>query len=149
MNIYSEYLTSVGIDSETLINKIEKTFKAATNLCSEQINDIFISDWVDENKRIYENLYLFTTNYIIESANFSTDTNINIEITILKERVKYIFVKYADYFDKANAASRLSIRFYTNGGAYEMRAAKENCDKLIVVYNNYIKPNISKIPIPE
>jgi 3-deoxy-D-manno-octulosonic acid (KDO) 8-phosphate synthase len=124
--------------------------RAARRICPEEIQSIYISDWMQtEGQRAYEHLYLFTNTYIIESANFATDTNVNIEVTVLKDRVKYVIVKYNDYFEKANTASRLSVRFYTNGGAYELKGAKENCDKLIEVYDKYVRPNISKVPIPE
>ncbi|MBI4284814.1 MAG: hypothetical protein HY670_02805, partial [Chloroflexi bacterium] len=101
-----------------------------------------------EGQRAYEHLYLFTNTYIIESANFSTDTNVNIEVTVLEDRVKYVMVKYNDYFEKANTASRLSVNFNTDSGAFELKGAKENCDKLIEVYDKHVRPNISKIAIP-
>jgi hypothetical protein len=147
---YLDYLNSIDINTETLFNKIDATFRAAVRISQEEIQDIFISDWIQtEGQRAYEHLYLFTNTYIIESANFTTDTNVNIEITILKERVKYALVKYNDYFEKANTASRLSVFFITNGGAFKLTGAKENCDKLIEVYDKYVRPNISKVPIPE
>jgi|SRR4030042_1928840 hypothetical protein len=147
---YLDYLNSIDINTETLFNKIDATFRAAVRISQEEIQDIFISDWIQtEGQRAYEHLHLFTNTYIIESANFTTDTNVNIEITILKERVKYALVKYNDYFEKANTASRLSVFFITNGGAFKLTGAKENCDKLIEVYDKYVRPNISKVPIPE
>ncbi len=147
---YLDYLNSIDINNETLFNKIDVTFRAAVRISQEEIQDIFISDRLEnEGQRAYEHLYLFTNTYIIESANFATDTNVNIEITVLKDRVKYVIVKYNDYFEKANAASRLSVFFITNGGAFLLKGAKENCDKLIEVYDKYIRPNISKVPIPE
>ncbi|MBA7713091.1 hypothetical protein ES703_122089 [subsurface metagenome] len=147
---YLDYLNSIDINTETLFNKIDATFRAAVRISQEEIQDIFISDWIQtEGRRAYEHLYLFTNTYIIESAHFTTDTNVNIEMTILKERVKYVMVKYNDYFEKANTASRLSVFFITNGGAFKLTGAKENCDKLIEVYDKYVRPNISKVPIPE
>jgi len=147
----AEYLALIEINTEALIKKIEKTLLAAKRICPEEIQSIYVSDWIQtEGQRAYEHLYLFTDTYIIESANFSTtDTNVSIEITVLKDRVKYIIVNYNDYFEKANAESRLSVFFITNGGAFGLRGAKENCDKLFEVYDKYVKPNISKIPIPE
>ncbi len=150
MNVHIDYLNSIDINTKILIDKIEKTLRAARRICPEEIQSIYISDWIQpEGQRAYEHLYLFTNTYIIESANFTTDTNVNIEITILKERVKYALVKYNDYFEKANTASRLSVFFITNGGAFKLTGAKENCDKLIEVYDKYVRPNISKVPIPE
>jgi hypothetical protein len=149
MNEHIDYLNSIDINTETLTNKIEKTLRAAKRICPEEIQSIYISDWIQpEGQRAYGQLYLFTNTYIIESANFSTDTNVNIEMTVLKGRVKYVLVKYSDYFEKANTASRLSIRFDTDSAAFELKGAKENCDKLIEVYDKYVKPNISKIAIP-
>jgi hypothetical protein len=150
MNLYIDYLNSIDINTGTLITKIEKTLRAARRICPEKDQSIYVSDWIQtEGQRAYEHLYLFTNTYIIESANFSTDANINIEVTILKDRVKYVLVKYNDYFEKANAESRLSVTFLTNGGAFQLKGAKENCDKLIEVYDKYVRPNISKVPIPE
>ena len=144
MTMFGEYLSSIGI------NKVERTLIAAERLCPEKMEEIFISDWIPaEGQRGYENLYFLTGTYIVESANFSTDTNINLEITVLKDRVKYILAKYNDYFEKASAESKLSITFYTNGGSFAMKATKENCDNLVEVYEKYIKSNISKTPIPE
>jgi hypothetical protein len=93
-------------------------------------------------------LFLFTDTYIIESANFSTDANVNIEMTVLKDRVIYVLVKYNDYFEKANTASRLSVDFHTDSGVFELKGTKENCDKLLQVYDKYILPNISKVALP-
>jgi|GEM_PF-1618283 len=149
MNVYIEYLNSIGINTDTLINKVETTLRAARRICPEEIQSIYISDWIQpEGQRAYEHLYLFTNTYIIESANFSTDTNVNIEITVLKDRVIYVIVKYNDYFEKANTASRLSVNFHTDSGVFELKGAEENCNKLIEVYEKYVRPNISKVAFP-
>jgi len=149
MNVYIEYLNSIGINTDILIKKVETTLLAARRICPEEIQSIYISDWIQtEGQRAYEHLHLFTNTYIIESANFTTDTNVNIEITILKERVKYALVKYNDYFEKANTASRLLVRFDTDSASFELKGAKENCDKLIEVYDKYVRPNISKVALP-
>lgn len=149
MNEHIDYLNSIGINTDTLTKKVETTLRAARRICPEEIQSIYISDWIQtEGQRAYEHLYLFTNTYIIESANFSTDTNVNIEVTVLKDRVKYVIVKYNDYFEKANTASRLSVFFGTDSGIFELKGAKENCDKLIEVYDKYVRPNISKIAIP-
>jgi hypothetical protein len=148
MKKYIEYLKSIEINADTLIKKVETTLQAAKRLCPEPIQSIYISDWIQtEGKRSYEHLYLFTNTCIIESANFSTDTNVNIEITVLKDRVIYVIVKYNDYFEKANTASRLSVDFHTDSGVFALKGAKENCDKLIEVYDKYVKPNISKVAL--
>ena len=150
MSEHIDYLNSIGINTDTLIKKVETTLRAARRICPEEIQSIYISDWIKpEGQRAYEHLYLFTNTYIIESAHFTTDTDVNIEVTVLKDRVKYVLVKYNDYFEKANTASRLSVFFITNGGAFALKGAKENCDKLIEVYDKYVRPNISKVPIPE
>jgi hypothetical protein len=149
MNVYSDYLNSIGINTDTLIKKVETTLLAAKRICPEEIKSIYISDWIQtEGQRAYEHLYLFTNNYIIESANFTTDTNVNIEITVLKDRVIYVIVKYNDYFEKANTASKLSLYFRTDVGVFGLKGAKENCDKLIEVYDKYVRPNISKVALP-
>lgn len=106
MNVYIDYLNSIGINSDTLTKKVETTLRAAKRICPEGIQSIYISDWIQpEGQRAYEHLYLFTNTYIIESVNFTTDTNVNMEMTVLKDRVKYVSVKYNDYFEK----SRYSI----------------------------------------
>lgn len=149
MNEHIDYLNSIGINTDTLIKKVETTLRAARRICPEEIQSIYISDWIQpEGQRAYEHLYLFTNTYIIESANFTTDTNVNMEMTVLKDRVKYVSVKYNDYFEKANTASRLSVRFDTDSASFELKGAKENCDKLIEVYDKYVRPNISKVAIP-
>ena len=149
MKVYVDYLNSIGINTDTLIKKVETTLRAARRICPEEIQSIYISDWIQpEGQRAYEHLYLFTNTYIIESANFTTDTNVNIEVTVLKDRVKYVIVKYNDYFEKANTASRLSVIFHTDSGEFELTGAKENCDKLIEVYDKYVRPNSSKVALP-
>ncbi len=149
MNVYIDYLNLIGINTDTLIKKVETTLRAARRICPEEIQSIYISDWLQtEGQRAYEHLYLFTNTYIIESANFATDTNVNIEVTVLKDRVIYVIVKYNDFFDKATTASRLSVLFHTDSGVFNLKGAKENCDKLIEVYDKYVRPNISKVAIP-
>ena len=149
MNMYTEYLDSIGINTATLIKKVETTLRAARRICPEEIQSIYVSDWIQpEDQRAYEHLYLFTNTYIIESANFTTDANVNMEMTVLKDRVKYVSIKYNDYFEKANTASRLLVRFDTDSSSFELKGAKENCDKLIEVYDKYVRPNISKVAIP-
>lgn len=149
MNVYIDYLNSIGISTDTLIGKVETTLRAARRICPEEIQGIYVSDWIQpDGQRAYEHLFLFTSTYIIESANFATDTNVNIEITVLKDRVKYVIVKYNDYFEDANTASRLFVVFHTDSGVFELKGAKENCDKLIEVYDRYVRPNISKVALP-
>jgi hypothetical protein len=150
MNNLYDYLNSIEISTDTLKTKIKDTIEAAKMICPEESKDIFISDWVQtEGKREYEHLFLFTDNYIVESSNFSTDSNINVEATILKERVKYINVVFNKKYREDDPSSRITIFFTTNGGAYELKSAKNNCGKLLEIYKKYIQPNISRTPIPE
>lgn len=149
MKEFMEYINSIDISTVTLGTKIDMTLKAARKTCPEEILDIFISDRVDnEGSRSYEHLYLFTKTYIIEVANFSTDPSLSIELTILKDRVRYVLVKFDEYFEKASEKSRLAISCHTDAAHFEFKAAKENCNKLFEVYEKYIRPNISQISIP-
>lgn len=149
MKQFMEYLNSIGINTVTLGTKINTTLQGASKICPEEILDIFISDRVDNGgSRSYEHLYFFTKTYIVEVSNFSTDPSLNIELTILKDRVRYVLMKFNEYFEKASETSRLSIRCYTDTAQFEFFAAKENCNKLFGVYEKYIKSNISQISIP-
>ena len=106
--------------------------------------DVFVSEYLDDGVRRYENVWFFTSDsyYALEAHDFIR--NDHVDITPITGRVKNLIIRKRDYdFESATEKSRLSIEFVTNLDLEgEMKACKENCDHLKYIILTYFKPNL-------
>ena len=133
---FIEYLNNIEITEENLHERIANIFLFYTNnLCPEPIQDIFVTDYMTEELREYENLWFFSENYVMEAKKFISEDNF--DITPLRE-INRIEIQKTDYdFIKSNVRSRCILFCDSASMIVEMKASKENCDYLKIINSKY------------
>lgn len=140
------YLNEIDIVSNTLLKRIEFIYTLFSDMCPDKIEDIFIEDYLKEDgTREYEDLWFFSNLYCLEAKKFLTQ--IDLDVTPLKQQITYWSVKIQDFnFKESSEKSRFSLHFETlRGVTGDFKASKRNCDYLQVIISKYIKVN--QIPL--
>jgi hypothetical protein len=140
---FKVYLKSIGI-TDTLIKRVEMINDFYQDICSEEITDIFMNDFIrDDGTREYDSLWLFSKTYIMEAKSFISKDDF--DVTPLHKKVTYIMLEKQDYdFVKATEKSRASLKLtFNNNLSGKLKSSKENCDFLRDVLRKHIMPNLS------
>lgn len=136
------YLNAIDITTRAYLKRIELIYTLCSDMCPEEIEDIFVEDYFKEDgTREYDNLNFFSKGYCLGAPRFLTQTEIIIA-PILK-RITLWQVKAQDFdFNKASANSRLTLDIKTiHQTEGNFKAARENCTYLQAIIKKYIKPN--------
>jgi len=136
------YLKGVDIVTRTLLKRIEFIYTLCSDMCLEEIEDVFVTDYIKgDGTREYENLWFFSKGYCLEAKKFLSQ--IDLDITPIKNRITYWTVTAQNFdFKKASENSRLNLAFNTvQGISGDFKAARRNCDYLKALINRYVKPN--------
>lgn len=138
---FFDYLKLLGM-SEVITNRVDKILTIYNRIFEIDVEDIFISEYIKEDKeRVFENLWLFNPQFAMEAKNF---VNVDdFDLTTMKNSVAYWQIKKQNYdFKEPNEKSRLSLllRFLEDISG-DLKASKENCTKLMYIFQKYIKPN--------
>lgn len=140
---FEEYFKLIGINAVDYLKRIETIIEVHSNICQEEINDIFVDEYIKEDgTRDYSDISFFSNEYNFAAIRFLTEDNF-----VLTKRMKYvdaIIIKKKNYdFKKATENSRLNIEIRYNSDLHGIfKASKENCDHLKHIYFKYIAPNI-------
>ena len=141
---FKKYLTSIGI-GKPVAERVEAAYQFYKNILEmvdDEVKDIFITDYIKkDNSREYENLWFFSEKYVMEAKLF-----INMDdFDFMPSRgLKYLRIDKQNYdFKQATDQSRMSVEY---GGqdmlSGELRASKENCDRLRYITIKYLMPII-------
>lgn len=139
----NQYLESIGI-AGALTEKVEKVASFYTQYLGIQFNDIFISEFVNkEGSRFYENLWLFNDNFCYEAKLFMTTEDFDTDV--IKNSVIWFNIKKTE-FDIIGNVSNDNSRMFLEFGLKtdrrgDMKASKENCKQLSLIFKKYIQPN--------
>jgi len=139
---FSNYLASIGI-KDLFYRRVEEICLLLGNLLDEEILDIFVSDYVQEDgTRIYDNLRLFTARGLIEADRFLTHDEFFFSDTRKCSPIAWE-LKTRDYdFQQATVKSRMSLRVaFTSDIRCEFKASQENCDFLRSLLVKYFVSN--------
>lgn len=144
---FASYLNSIDMSS-TLIKRAADVFRFYAEICPEEITDIFVSEYVnEEGQREYENLWILSPNYVGEAHNFLDKDDF--DLTRIARNVNILRVRKEEYdFTAATHKSRLRLEFLfrIQGqlGAVKgaMKASGRNCDYLKAIVLKYIVPNL-------
>jgi hypothetical protein len=139
---FLEYLKSIGITAPELIAKVEEALALGTKLCPEDIQDIFISDYImQDGSREYEEFAGFSEHFVTRVTPL-VPAPINCFMRKLIPEQATIQINPVDYdFDHATEKSRLVIAITRSFNTYTAKAAKSNCDHLWEIYQKYLVPN--------
>ena len=141
---FLEYLNSIGITAEEYLKRIETIIEFHSNICQEEIIDIFVDEYIKEDgTRDYDDINFFSNEYDFTARQFLIEDKF-----VLTKRTKNaiaIIIKKNNYdFKKATENSRLNLEVrYDISKLYAIfKASKENCDHLKQIYFKYLAPNI-------
>lgn len=137
------YLNDIGITIDILKKRIEQIIDYASNLCNEQLNDIFIEDYIEKDgTREYTHLRLYYKNYILIAFDFIT--KFNFALVKAESKIFHIQYKFENYdLKNSNEKSQINILVTFVKTSYaDMTASKENCDYLMKIINKYYLPNL-------
>lgn len=139
---FIDYLNNLNI-TETLQKRIEYIYEVFEVMCSDEIVNIFVTNYIKGNgSKEYENLWFFSTKYAMEAKNFiKTD---DFDITPIKNRINYWNIKMENYnYQNATQTSRLFLTFKSNVHIdFTFKASEKNCDYLRDIIQKYVKPNL-------
>jgi len=136
------YLELLGM-GEALQKRVEDIFKIYTKVFETQVNDIFISEYIDsENKRIFDSLWFFNAEYLMEAKKFVNEDDF--DVMRVKNHVVYWQVKKENFdFNEPTDKSRLALYAKnTDDMSGTFKASKENCTQLMYILKKYIYPNL-------
>lgn len=140
---FKEYLSAVGLVA-SLIERVESIHDFFVALCSQEIKNVFITDYVKEDGgREYESVWFLSDDYIMEAKQFIAQDLF--DITPLRKSVAYFEIKKQDYdfTDSTNDKSRCYLRVkFLNAIDGEFKASKENCVQLKKLIAEHFKPNL-------
>ena len=138
---FLKYLESIGM-TKTPLKRVETIYAFYTEMCPDEITDIFVTDYITEDgTREYQNLWFFSTKCCMEAHSFITEDHFDMDV--MRGGVHSWEIKKQDYdFKKATAKSRLHLKFYMSHPRFgELKAAKENCDYLKNIILKYVVPS--------
>lgn len=141
---FTNYLRTIGMTTEVILKRIETIYEFYKEMCPDEIMDIFVTDYIKEDgTREYENLWFFSDKYCMESKQFITKDEFDIALI---KKISYVRIKKQDYdFKKAIEKSRIILHVgFEHPITGEIKASKENCDFLKVIFLKYVKPNLNE-----
>jgi len=139
---FLKYLESIGM-TKTLRKRVETIYAFYTETCPDEITDIFVSDYIKEDRtREYQNLWFFSPKCCMEAHSFITEDYFDIDA--MQNRIATWEIRKQDYdFKKATEKSRLHLVFWLPPDRHaEFKASKENCDYLKDIFLKYVVPNL-------
>ena len=142
---FEVYLASIDLSSQTVKDNIELVIRYATKLCKEEVTDIFVEDYYKDNgSREYGSLWLISKGYLCEARNFRSTVEYDIDVAPIKNGVIYLRIYLKNYdLEETSNESRVRVMFADKQSTdYELRATSKNCNKLMELIENYIKPNM-------
>lgn len=138
----NKYLMTIGM-TNALIKRVKEIIAFYEGHVTDKVEAVFVSEYIDEeDKRIYQNLWLFTEGLAMEAKNFIGEDIF--DCALLTQNVTYWEIDKTEYdFESCNSKSRMRLRCEFGVIKGEMKASKENCDALRGVLKNYILPNLT------
>ena len=141
----NKYLTVLNF-SPPLKDRTWEVISFYRDICSQDIKNVFITDYLDEeNKQIFENLWLFSENNSMEAKDFISQDNF--DFVPHKDKMTRWVIRKQDYdFIDTNSNSRLNINVsYSVLGediTGNFKASGINCMYLKDIFMTYLMPNV-------
>ena len=108
---WATYFKSLGM-SRVLINRAAQASQALSNISQEDIQDVFVSEYINQDGiREFEHLYFFTPSQIIRATRFAVDDILDADAL---HQLRNLVTHRTHYdFEKANDKSRLTVKYTT------------------------------------
>ena len=140
-----EYLTkTIGLAGAAL-DRAKETCAIYEEFLGWEIEDIFVSEYLDGETRIYESLWIFAGELLGEAKAFITDQNY--DIIRLKTSIEYVNFISKDFFmsgEQSNNESRLTVVFISQRmTSSTLKASRSNCIYLRNILRDRLLPNVA------
>lgn len=135
------YLKSIGM-TQIFVNRVDEICQFYENILKtkldDEIIDIFVTDYITkEEKREYENLYLFSKKFFMEAKLFITQDDF--DMLPISENITYLKITKQNYdFMVSSEKSRLNVHFVSGMSGGDLKASGENCNYLKEIYFKYM-----------
>jgi len=127
-----KYLDAIGI-KKLIQERIEEIYEFYSRICPEDIEDIFINEYIKEDgTRVYDALRFYSKNFTMLATDFLHMDTFFFAAN-MAEKPLSIMIEKKDYdFKKANVKSRMNVKIYWTITPVPsiLKASKENCDYL-------------------
>lgn len=136
---WRDYLKAIGF-KKPYIDQASKVLEFYEEILADEIDDIFVEDFVDEaGERHYESMWVLTSNSLHEARDFLTKVDEDFDC-VPGSDIIYWRLRKKDYdFQKATEQSRMSIDLiFADDVSGSMKASKENCDYLRNIFIKYV-----------
>jgi hypothetical protein len=129
---FGPYLGELEMPSE-LVGVCRQVFWRCSAMSPEPIEDIFISEYVADGKRRYQDFIGFSPNYCTVARDFTW--RLDIQLLHITRRFTDWHLVSRDYvFNELVCDSGCRLRFRSTG---------KNNDHLAAIFEKYIKPNLA------
>jgi hypothetical protein len=141
---YKAYLDSIQISSPPLLEKVEECLRDIQHFCPEEIRDIHINDYVQEDgTHQYESVECFTDNFLGCVSSFMQTPVVEIRPWPNDMALELRSTNYD--FKKASDQSRLAVTIeFSTFGDWEYKASGINCDHLRDMVLAHVSPRLRK-----
>ena len=139
-----QYLDSLGLTDE-LRFRIEVLIARCEHLLGSEATAVFASEYVAEDVgRVYESVFAFTPDFMME-AQVAQEPQEQVDIVPLRASVKHWIINTSHYdLRTANDQSRVSTNVWlAEDRVATLRASGRNCDNLLAVGLEFIRPNVA------
>jgi len=136
------YFKSLNLP-KSAIEKVEEKYNFYLNIAKINIEDIFISNYVNKDgTTVYDSLWFFSKEFAVESKSFITQDNY--DCTFIKNNIIYWECLPKNMKEKPDDKSRLKIGFNVLNlkEIGEFQASGINCGFLIRIFQKYIAANV-------
>jgi len=142
---FNQYLDLIELSSATIKERVELVYRYASKLCPEEIETIFVSDYIKEDgSREYESLFFFSKSFVMEIRDFRSSAEQDIDLAHCGGWISYFRVYLKEYdLVKATHNSRMKLDCFNNDTiSFSFKAARNNCATLNSILEKYIKKDI-------
>ena len=140
MKKFDEYLGAIDIP-QVIQGRVYEILDIVKNFLDiDEINDIYISEYVGQSSREFESLWIFTDKFISEAKNFRNEYNIDrIRVDCKFTYINIMYDKYDFVKRKATVNSRMILNVHSNseGITCALKGSGLNCEYLHDIFNKY------------
>ena len=140
---WSDYLRALGF-TEPLMERAEIVVRFYTEIVQIEPAFLFVSEYRDETRRVFDSLWLYNEGTISEAKKFATENRF--DCIRLRKRIDGWEVRTTDFdWVSPKEGSRLTVNIQLGPGiAGKLQASSDNCAKLVEMLKTYIVPNLAR-----
>ena len=126
------YLSKLDMSPE-LMERCETVFEHCAAMAPEPVDDIFVTDYLADGERQYEDFLCFSPGYCVAAKDFTV--KLDVYLLPISQRITTYNLVPGDYACK---------EVHCEGGFNLLfKAAGQNCDCLADIFEKYIEPNLA------